>query len=112
MWHCAATINWEPRSKRLNLARWASYNDDRSLTLRGSLSMQELINRVVVVHKEAAQRLFELNREKDMLTHALGNKEHPRYTRGVGVVPWKIAFEDESLLLAFKDPVNVGLAIG
>jgi len=53
-----------------------------------------------------------LNKERDMLNNALGNKEHPRYTRGVSAVPWKVAFEDESLLLAFEDPVDVGLAIG
>ena len=53
-----------------------------------------------------------MNKERDMLNNALGNKEHPRYTRGVSVVPWKVAFEDESLLLAFEDPVDVGLAMG
>ena len=31
-----------------------------------------------------------------MLTQALGNKEHPGRTRGAGLVPWKIAFEEES----------------
>ena len=31
-----------------------------------------------------------------MLTQALGNNEHPGRTRGVGLVPWKIAFEEES----------------
>ena len=36
------------------------------------------------------------NRENDVLTQALENKEHPGCTRGAGLVPWKIAFEEES----------------
>ena len=31
-----------------------------------------------------------------MLTQALGTKEHPGRTRGTGVVPWKLAFPQES----------------
>ena len=36
------------------------------------------------------------NRGKDVLTQALGTKEHPGRTRGTGVVPWKLAFPEES----------------
>ena len=36
------------------------------------------------------------NREKDVLTQALRTKEHPGRTRGTGVVPWKLAFPQES----------------
>ena len=36
------------------------------------------------------------NREKDVLTQALGTKEHPSRTRGTSVVPWKLAFPQES----------------
>ena len=31
-----------------------------------------------------------------MLTQALGTKEHPGRTRGTSVVPWKLAFPQES----------------
>ena len=31
-----------------------------------------------------------------MLTQALRTKEHPGRTRGTGVVPWKLAFPQES----------------
>ena len=31
-----------------------------------------------------------------MLTQALENKEHPGRTRGAGLIPWKIALEEES----------------
>ena len=36
------------------------------------------------------------NREKGVLTQALGTKEHPGRTRGTGVVHWKLAFPEES----------------
>ena len=36
------------------------------------------------------------NRENELLTQALGNKEDPGRTRGAGLVPWKIAFKQES----------------
>ena len=36
------------------------------------------------------------NREKDVLTQALRTKEHPDHTRGTDVVPWKLAFLEES----------------
>ena len=36
------------------------------------------------------------NRENDVLTQALENKEHPGSTKETGLVPWKIAFEEES----------------
>ena len=36
------------------------------------------------------------NRENDVLTQALRNKEHNGHTRGSGLVPWKIAFEEQS----------------
>ena len=32
--------------------------------------------------------------ERDELTYALGNPEHPGRTRGKGVVPWKYEFRD------------------
>ena len=35
-------------------------------------------------------------REKDVLTQALKTKEHPGRTRGIDVVPWKLAFPQES----------------
>lgn len=40
---------------------------------------------------------FQGTRENDMLSVALGNKEHPGRTRGLGLyVPWKHGFQDES----------------
>ena len=35
-----------------------------------------------------------MDRERDELTYALGNPEHPGRTRGKDVVPWKYGFRD------------------
>ena len=39
-----------------------------------------------------AEGTFQPDRERDELTYALGNPEHPGHTRGKGVVPWKYGF--------------------
>ena len=41
-----------------------------------------------------AEGTFQPDRERDELTYALGNPEHPGRTRGKGVVPWKYGFRD------------------
>ena len=58
--------------------------------------MSELIQRISQVTKEVRQGTCTSNREKDMLTQALRTKEHPGRTRGTSVVPWKLAFPQES----------------
>ena len=43
----------------------------------------------------AQQGTFVPDREKDELTMALGNPEHPGRTRGTpGSIPWKVGFPD------------------
>ena len=58
--------------------------------------MSELIQRISQVTEEVRQGTRTSNREKDVLTQALGIKEHPGRTRGTSVVPWKLAFPKES----------------
>ena len=38
----------------------------------------------------AAEGTFQPDRERDELTYALGNPEHPGRTRGKGMVPWSM----------------------
>ena len=58
--------------------------------------MSSLIQRIFEVNDEVRKGTHNTNRENDVLTQALKNKEHPGRTRGAGLVPWKIAFEEES----------------
>ena len=51
-------------------------------------------NRLQEAIKAVTQGTFEHNREKDELTYALQNPEHPGCTMGKGVVPWKFGFRD------------------
>ena len=45
---------------------------------------------------QSSQGYFHAEREKDILSEALGNKEHPGRTRGKGVnVPWRDGFADD-----------------
>ena len=59
-------------------------------------AMSSLIQRISEVNDEVRKGTRSTNRENDLLTQALGNKEHPGRTRGAGLVPWKIAFEEGS----------------
>ena len=43
---------------------------------------------------EARRGVFTPNRENDELMRALGHPEHPRRTRGMGVIPWYEGFSD------------------
>ena len=59
-------------------------------------AMSSLVQRISEVNDEVRKGTHNTNRENDVLTQALRNKEHPSRTRGAGLVPLKIAFEEES----------------
>ena len=71
------------------------------MTWMGALAPQiqplsSLVQRISEVNNEVRQGTHTSNRENDVLTQALEHKEHPGHTRGVSLVPWKIAFKEES----------------
>ena len=57
--------------------------------------MQEVSRDLVAAIDEAQQGTFQPQRENE-LTRALKNPEHPRRARGIGVVPWKVAWARDS----------------
>ena len=59
-------------------------------------AMSSLVQRISKVNDEVRKGTHSTNRENNVLTQALRNKEHPSRTRGAGLVPWKIAFKEES----------------
>ncbi|BAH93112.1 Os05g0359000 [Oryza sativa Japonica Group] len=71
-------------------------------TSDGSISFantetEQVAQRVQQLAEESLQGSFQSCREKDILTEALGTKEHPGRTRGLGAtVPWKAGFTDNS----------------
>ena len=58
--------------------------------------MQEVSRDLVAAIDETQQGTFQPQRENDELTRALKNSEHPRRARGIGVVPWKVAWDGDS----------------
>ena len=52
----------------------------------------EAATRLVDLIKATVKGFFMPDREKDELTMALGNLEHPGCCQGKGVLPWKFAF--------------------
>lgn len=89
------TAEWEPRSLLYCMARGVRHAKDGSFSSENQ-PMSDLIQRISHVTEEVKQGSHTSNRENDVLTQALGNKEHPGHTRGTGVVPWKLAFPEES----------------
>lgn len=57
---------------------------------------QELKEKITEAISLARQGKFVPVREKDEITVALGTKEHPGRMRGVGSVPWKEGFPDDT----------------
>jgi hypothetical protein len=58
--------------------------------------MQEVARYLVTAIDEAKQGTFQPQRENDELTRALKNPEHPGRARGIGMVPWKVAWAGDS----------------
>ncbi|XP_015692878.1 uncharacterized protein LOC102709466 [Oryza brachyantha] len=58
---------------------------------------EQVAQRVQQLAEESLKGSFQTCREEDILTAALGTKEHPGRTRGLGAtVPWKAGFSDNS----------------
>ena len=89
------TANWEPRSIYFCMARGVHHGPDGSFSSTNP-AMSSLIQRISKVNDEVRKGTRNTNRENDVLTQALRNKEHPGRTRGASLIPWKIAFEEES----------------
>ena len=82
-----ATWEWPDRSKW-----WLFANG--TLVVPGN--MKEVARDLVTAIDEAKQGTFQPQRENVELTRALKNPEHPGRARGIGVVPWKVAWARDS----------------
>src|SRR6185312_15195792 len=58
--------------------------------------MQEVSRDLLDAIAETQQGTFHPQRENDELTRALKNPEHAGRARGIGVVPWKVAWAGDS----------------
>jgi DNA-binding ferritin-like protein len=79
------TAEWEPRSVIYCMGRKCHHTKDESFSSTNP-PMRDLVQRISQVIEEVRQGTHTSNREKDVLTQAFGNKEHPGRTRGTSVV--------------------------
>ena len=68
------------------MARVVHHSPDGSFSST-NLAMSSLVQMISEINDEVRKGTHSTNRENDMLTQALGNKEHPGRTRGASFVP-------------------------
>src|SRR3990170_3192474 len=88
-----ATLNWPDRSRTWFFGVGGTLDPEtgecRWTDEQLAIPMKKLQDYITA----AQEGTFILDREKDELTEALGNPEHPRRTRGIpGSVPWVVGF--------------------
>ena len=87
--------NLDDRSKNWMLGRRSTSSSCVELSFN-KLETVEVVNKLEEIHTQVTQGSFVPDRENDVLTKALGTKEHPGRTRGFGSkVPWKKGFPDD-----------------
>lgn len=90
-----ATSDMEERAVYWMFSHGADYSEDGSLSYKDSRT-EEVSKRIVEIHEQVSQGSRQSKRQRDVLTEALGTPEHPGRTRGLGLVPWKLAFQDHT----------------
>jgi hypothetical protein len=74
------TVGWDPCELRYLLARKMTYNDDSSLSFPNN-AVWELAERIQATQAQVKDGTFFPEREDDVLSRALGTKEHPGQAR-------------------------------
>ena len=102
---CIRPATWD----RPDRSKWWLFANGVTLNqLDGTLVVpehkQEVSRDLVAAIDEAQQGTFQPKRENDELTRVLKNPKHPGRARGIGVVPWKVAWaEQEEKLRAIQE---------
>ena len=89
------TEGWDPRAKSWWYGHGGSLHPETGMCVHRKISFrptQALIDAMT----EAQEGKIKFNREKDALTKALGNDEHPGHVRGRGKIPWKEGFPQDN----------------
>ncbi|WVZ97684.1 hypothetical protein U9M48_043198, partial [Paspalum notatum var. saurae] len=87
------TANWPQRSKCWYYGYGGSLSSDGTLIF--SDKIKRAAERLVEAIDKSSKGEFVPEREKDELTWALENREHPGRTRGLGNVTWKVGFPED-----------------
>ena len=87
--------NLDERSKNWMLGRRSTSSSCAELSFNKS-ETQEVVQKIAQIQAQVTEGSFVPDRENDILTKALGNKEHPGRTRGISSkVPWKKGFPQD-----------------
>ncbi|CAO2147652.1 unnamed protein product [Urochloa humidicola] len=89
------TLDWEMRCLIYALSHGNTHGPDGKLVSKDKRA-EHLVNRIRQVREEVERGEFVPERENDVLTRALGNKEHYDRVRGCGLVPWELGFAEYS----------------
>jgi len=89
------TVGWEMRSLIFALSHGSSHGPDGKLVSKDERA-KHLVKRIQEVREEVSSGAFVPDRENDVLSRALGTKEHPGRVRGMGLVPWELGFAEYS----------------
>src|SRR5688572_14795841 len=89
----AATLEWSERAKHWYYAHGGKLNPEDGSFVFGQ-ELREVAMRLVELMKATTKGSSVSNRQKDELTMALGNPEHPGRCQGKGVIPWMFAFRE------------------
>src|SRR6266508_4176272 len=97
--------NLDERSKNWILARRTTSSSGGQISFN-TPETQQVVQKITEIQAQVTQGSFVPDRENDILTQALGNKEHLGRTRGIGSkVPWKMGFPQD--LYRYKSRRNV-----
>src|SRR5438128_1995922 len=87
--------NLNERSKNWMLARKSTSSSCAELSFNKP-ETQEVVKKIAEIQAHVTQGSFVPDMENDILTKAMGNKEHPDRTWGIGSkVPWKKGFPQD-----------------
>src|SRR5438045_2433353 len=94
--------NLDERSKNWTLARRTTSSSGGEISFNKP-ETQQVVQKITEIQVQVTQGSFVPDRENDILTQALGNKEHSGRTRGIGSkVPWKKGFPQDLYRYKFR----------
>ena len=90
-----ATLNWPERARTWFFGHGGTLNPETGKCVYTKAQLATPVKNIQDAIQAVQEGKFHPDREKDELSHGLGNPEHPGVTRGTsGSVPWKVGFPD------------------
>jgi len=92
-----ATLNWPERARTWFFGHGGTLDPETGKCVYTKEQLETPITKIQEAIKDVQEGRFHPDREKDVLSRALGNPEHPGRTRGTaGSVPWVHGFPDST----------------